>query len=289
MDPWVGFISPDAAYCIGRALIIGIVLSSELAVAGRKRVGFERHLLLGLGLGLFLLAELFVGAIGILRQSGLHLASSRLSFLYPALCTAGLALVIFACDFCRFQGDDVRIRRRARTTLAAVAALVLLGLGLAVFGPTGAASQVRSRLVSAPPGSVQSIGIGAWSVALHGIQAAAAVWLLMAVRHHDPGLVTMRQSHIFMFGCVAYVAGALLQLSHGPREHLTTLAHPTRLGHLTTVASRIILAHPTMPARLSTPAHMTTGQTPTSASQMMTCPSAGLGERHSAKGNDLPA
>jgi sigma-B regulation protein RsbU (phosphoserine phosphatase) len=63
-----------------------------------------------------------------------------------------------------------------------------------------------------------------WSLALHGLQALAVVWLMLSARRHDPGLLTLRQSQAFVCGCAAYAAGALSQAAFGPREHLTTLA-----------------------------------------------------------------
>jgi len=222
MDSLFGNLPVDTAYCAGRALIIAIVVSSELAVAGRKRIGFERNLLLGLGFAVLLFAELFTGTLRVLLSADPNCCWSRLLHLYPALIAVGLVVVAFAGDYCRFANEPERIRRRGRFTFGVMLAILALGMVLAVTAPDAVPI---ARAAAADPafiGTSSIDNIGGWSIALHGLPLLAALWLMGAVRHHDPGLLTLRQSEIFMYGCIAVAAGAVLQMHYGPREHLTT-------------------------------------------------------------------
>jgi sigma-B regulation protein RsbU (phosphoserine phosphatase) len=211
--------STDAVYCLGRAFVLVILASSEAVLARRKRVGFERHLILFSASGILLGAEIFGVILACLEM--LDPADPLLKFWvwYPILSTVGLLGLAFCFDYVRAAAThppgpsaDAAARRHARRFL------IWVGLVLAL----GALVTSRPPHAGQAPTSVFHLDRAAY--VLHGAQALAMLllgWKALRAR----GLWLSRvEGRVIILGCGVGLLGAVCQMYQGPREFLTTAA-----------------------------------------------------------------
>jgi len=246
----------DAVFCLSRAIVLGILVSSEALLAKRKRVGFERHLILFGTFSILIAAEIFGLCLGLLgMDQGPGMPPPAVWVWYPILSTAGLLGVGFCFDYARvedaarfedalpaerIEGPAREARGSSRRTNGGQArhteggqARLLRKHGRRFFVAVGilfalGALLTQRLLTSLPslsdicPTSKDHLGSAAYL--LHGLQAAAMAalgwkaWRTRGVR------LTQSESRVFVLGAAFGILGAVGQIFAGPREPYTTLA-----------------------------------------------------------------
>ena len=221
MDDFYQFVVPnlDTVFYISRAMVLGILVSSEALLARRRRIGFERHLILFSAFGFLMAAELFGAVIGLGESPtplGMH---GGVWVWYPVLSCVGLVGVAFCFDFVRSGAGGVDpgeakrdIRWHRKRYFLAMA--LLLALGALLCG--------KPFEIGHPPTS--HLQMGQTSYVLHGLQVAALLLVAWKARSMSGAWLSRLESDVFLLGCVTGVAGAVIQVFTGPREFLTTLA-----------------------------------------------------------------
>ena len=205
------FLPASGVYCLSRALILAILVSSEALLARRRRTGFEQHLLLFSASALLMLAELYVVIMGPFAKGEEAVVPAGVWVWYPILVTLGLMGVAFCFDFVASRNDD-RIRSRSKSYLVG-------GGGLAAFGVllTGIPFK-QAPYVS----SLHQLGFIA--LLLHGIQAGVFLLIAWKAAQAAKAWLSTGESRVFLLGCFTGSAGAIAQLFTGPREPFTTIA-----------------------------------------------------------------
>jgi len=245
----------DIIYGVPRALIASVIVVCTAAVARRRRVGYERHLLLFLAFSLIGGAEVMYVVLA--AAATWARAPAGLLFLYPGVSTLGLLALAFALEFgsacpaaerelglesirsgravpvlprklVSFAGmaggdDEATQRLRGRLRLHVTLGLVVaaLTIALAARGAWHGGSVGAFREAQAPL-SFARCGIAC--VFAHVMTAAAGLILLVrAWPGRCPGL-TRLEARAFGLGCVGLILGVGMRGWFGPREVLTTLA-----------------------------------------------------------------
>jgi len=201
---------PESIYSFSRALVLGIIVSSEALLARRRRVGFERHLVLFSAFTLIMAAEVWSVFLAISEQANLFWRPCGVWVWPAALSSIGLLGVAMCFDFVR-PGRKVRASSRRYILLAAL----LLASGTLL-------SAERFSSVGPPTSYVH---MGRVAFVLHGIQAAAMLAVGFKAFVTRGAWLSHRESRVFLLGCLAGMMGAAWQILAGPSEHLTTLAY----------------------------------------------------------------
>ena len=222
---FIEIVNPDSVYCLSRAMILGILISSEILLARRMRVRFERHVILFLSCCLLMAAELLGVVLGISGESSPPSPPSHVWVWYPIISTAGVLGLMLWFDFVRSGlsgraggGTGVRVRRNAR--------YYMLGAG-AIFA-VGALMSTRQFAEIEPPTSLLHLGNVAY--ALHGVRAVVALALLWKAYAMRGKWLSRRESRAYLMGSFFLLAGAVTQVWAGPREPLTSLAFAVFVG-----------------------------------------------------------
>jgi len=205
------FLPASGIYCLSRALILAILVSSETLLARRRRSGYEKHLLLFSASALLLLAELYVVIMGPFAQGAEAVAPAGVWVWHPILLILGLMGVAFCFDFTASR-DHEMLRTRSKGYLAAGAALAAFGVLL-----TGIPFRPDRHVTS-----LQQLGFIA--LLLHGIQAAAFLLIAWKAAHEAKLWLSSGESRVLILGCIVGSAGAVAQLFRGPNEPFTTVA-----------------------------------------------------------------
>jgi len=210
----------DAVYCLGRALVLAILVSSEALLARQRRVGFERHLILFSTFICLLAAEIMGLMLGLGASHGTALVRPEMWIWYPLLSTVGLLGVAFCFDFVRISrsypaGPLANRLERRHSRVFLIAAGVIFSLGALLSAMTDTLS------VGAPTSYEQ---MGRASLVLHGLQAVA--YLLLAWKAFQSRIIWLSatETRVFLWACVSGLLGAMVQMVTGPCEFLTTLA-----------------------------------------------------------------
>ena len=210
-------VQPDAVYCLGRALILGILVSSEALLAQRKRVGFEQHLILASASSLLLAAQLFVVLPGLFAHAELGLLPPGAWVWYPILTTVGLTGIAFCFDFTGSKSDEeMRLHSKRYLLIAGI----LFSVGAVLTGLQF--KQPYSSVPPVPPATFEQLGGIAFL--LHGGQALAMLLLMWKAAHNTGTWLSATESRVFLLGCFAGLVGVVLQIRCGPREYFSTLA-----------------------------------------------------------------
>jgi len=222
VDPssYVDIPLADAVYCLGRALVLAILVSSEALLARQRRVGFERHLIMFSTFICLLAAELAGLMLGLGAAHGASSLRAEMWIWYPLLSTVGLLGVAFCFDYVRISRSypagplaNRLARRHSRAFLIAVGLIVSIGALL---------SAMMTELPLGAPTSYEQMGRA--SLLLHGLQVAAYVILGWKAFQSRIIWLSATETRVFLWACVSGLLGALVQMVTGPREYLTTLA-----------------------------------------------------------------
>lgn len=210
----------DVVFCLARAMVLGILVSSEALLARHRRVGFEHHLILFSAFALLMAAEVLGFSLG-LYGSLWHGAEDWrwLWVWYPVVTTVGLLSMAFAFDYMRITHTvppgplaDRTVRRSGRRFLMGAGLLLALGAVLSGMDLHG----------SGPSTSIGHLGRAAYL--LHGAQALALLILARkALITYDIWL-SPTENRVFLLGCLTGLIGAGLQLYLGSHEPLTPVA-----------------------------------------------------------------
>ena len=210
----------ETVYCLGRALVLGILVSSEALLTRHRRAGFERHLILFSGF-LFLMAAELLGAFAGLDPTD-HAFWSQVGVWvwYPVLTSVALFGIAFCFDFVRVKrtlppGPACQERVRSHSRWFLIVSGSILAVGALLMGV-----HFRGRGMAT---SFDELGRAAYL--LHGIQAAAMLTLIWKVRQARGVWLSDTEGSIFVLGCISGAMGAVAQIAVGPHEHLTTLAY----------------------------------------------------------------
>jgi len=210
----------DTVYCLGRALVLGILVSSEALLTRHRRVGFERHLILFSAFLFLMGAELLGAFAGLDSTNRAFWSQVGIWVWYPVLSAVALFGIAFSFDFVRVKrslkpGPECRERIRAHSRWFLIVSGTVLAVGALLMGASFPGKAV--------PTSYDEMGRA--SFLLHGIQVAAMVTLAWKVRLARGIWLNDLESRVFVIGCVAGALGAIAQIQVGPHEHLTTLAY----------------------------------------------------------------
>ena len=212
MEPfsWFG-ISADASHHLARALVLGIIVSSEAVLARQRRTDFEGHLLLFSAFCLLMAGELFSVIVGIIERGTPGRPAPGIWVWGPILRSIGWLGVAFCFDFVR-GGGHRGLRGNSRHYLFLAAVLFTVGALLTAgnFNTAGAPTSVAQ--------------LGRASFLLHGIQLGSILLLASKAIAASGRWLSALETRMFLLGCLAGVLGALAQVLTGPREHFTTLA-----------------------------------------------------------------
>ena len=232
-------IPVDTVFFISRAVVLGILVSSEALLARHKRVGFERHLILFSAFSLLMAAELFGIAFSLSDPQTTLRQHAGIWVWYPVLSVVGLLGVAFCFDFVGAQQptppkQPLRLRRPDAVPVQMTGAGVdqpsggvrrhsrrylMLATFVLAFGTL--LSTLPFEMKGLPTTQVQ---MGRAAFALHGLQAAAMLLLAWKAGGMSGVWLSQSESRVFLLGCLTGALGALFQLGTGPREHFTTLA-----------------------------------------------------------------
>jgi sigma-B regulation protein RsbU (phosphoserine phosphatase) len=211
--------STDAIFCLGRAFVIIILATSEALLARRKRVGYERHLILFSTSGFLFGAEAFGALLATVAMLNPEDVLLRFWVWYPIVTTLGLLGVAFCFDYVRSTAImppgpvlDSAIRGDSRRFL--VGAGLVLALGALIMR--------APQTFEGAPTSFANLGRAAY--VLHGVQALAMLVLGWKVLRTLGLWLSRAESGMLLAGCGIGFLGALLQIRFGPREFLTTIA-----------------------------------------------------------------
>ena len=206
------FFQPDAIYCLGRALILAILVSSEVTIARRRRKNFERHLILFSASTFLLLAELYVVAISWFTHGENSILPAGVWVWYPILATLGFLGLSFYIDF-TVTRDNEELRKDCRLYLIIGVILATLGVLLTgiAFHPSAYASSFQQLKII--------------SMLLHGAQIMAILVITAKVISAGGEWLSTTEIRVFLFGCLLTATGAIAQIVRGPNEPFTTLAY----------------------------------------------------------------
>jgi len=213
LEAVAGLVQADAVYALPRAFILGILVSSEGLLARRRRVRFERPLVLFGASALMMAGEVCVILASLFAWGDAALLPPG-TWVWPtALSTLGLLSMAFCFDLVT-AADDREVRLHSRRYL--VFAGFFLSTAVLVTG-------LRFPASRAAPSSQGHLGFVA--ILFHGARAFAMLLLLAKVRGAAGTWFSTLESRVFTAGCLLGMAGAFLAIYTGPREHLTTFAY----------------------------------------------------------------
>lgn len=210
----------ETVYCLGRALVLGILVSSEALLARHRRVGFERHLILFSAFLALMAAELLGVFAGMDPTNHAFWSQVGVWVWYPVVTSVSLFGIAFCFDFVRVRrtvppGPACRELVRSHSRWFLIVSGSILAVGALLMGVhfrgTGLATSFNE--------------LGRAAYLLHGIQAAAMLTLIWKVRQSRGVWLSDTESSIFVMGCISGAMGAISQIAVGPHEHLTTLAY----------------------------------------------------------------
>ena len=205
------FFHVEGIYCLGRALILVILVGSEVMLARRRSRDFEPHLILLSASVLLLLAEVYAVVISWFAHGQEAALPGGVWVWYPILGTLGLMGLAFRFDFAMATEDD-ELRANCRFYLITGGVLATLGVLLTGmdFHPAAHVSSFEQ--------------LGFVSVLLHGAQVATLVLIGWKVMNATGKWLSVVESRVFLAGCGVGLVGAVAQVFRGPDEPFTTAA-----------------------------------------------------------------